>query len=100
VRITDEELAHLESLARIALDPAERDTIRADLEAVLGYFDSLRELATDEVEELVRPVPLSNVLRQDEVHDSLPREVALSLAVETEDGFFKVPRTIEGDGRE
>jgi aspartyl-tRNA(Asn)/glutamyl-tRNA(Gln) amidotransferase subunit C len=95
VSITDEELAHLERLARIALEPDERRSIREDLSRVLAYFDSLRELDTDGVEELVRPVPARNVLREDEVQPSLPRHVAMALAVESEDGFFKVPRTLE-----
>ncbi|MEX2534205.1 MAG: Asp-tRNA(Asn)/Glu-tRNA(Gln) amidotransferase subunit GatC [Trueperaceae bacterium] len=98
MRISDEELARLEGLARIALDPEERDSLRDDLGAVLEYFATINELDTDGVEEMVRPVPLANVLREDEVHDSLPRETALGLAVETEDGFFKVPRTVDGDG--
>jgi aspartyl-tRNA(Asn)/glutamyl-tRNA(Gln) amidotransferase subunit C len=97
VSISDEELTHLEELARLALDPGEREAVRADLGAILDYFDSLRELDTDGVEELVRPVALSNVLREDEVRESLPREVALALGVEVEEGFFKVPRTLEGD---
>lgn len=97
MKISDQELAHLEKLARIALDPGEREALRDDLSRVLDYFETLNELDTEGVEEMVRPVPLSNVLRDDEVHESLPQEVALGLAIETEDGFFKVPRTVEGE---
>ncbi|MEX2542982.1 MAG: Asp-tRNA(Asn)/Glu-tRNA(Gln) amidotransferase subunit GatC [Trueperaceae bacterium] len=96
--ISDEQLAHLETLARIALDDGERESVREDLGAVLAYFDSLSRLDTEGVEELVRPVPLSNVLREDETRESLPRSTALALGVETEAGFFKVPRTVEEDG--
>jgi aspartyl-tRNA(Asn)/glutamyl-tRNA(Gln) amidotransferase subunit C len=98
VSISDEELAHLEELARIALAPEERDSIRDDLSKILGYFDSLRELDTDDVDELVRPVALQNVLRDDEIRPSLPRETALGVSVAIEDGFFKVPRTVDEDG--
>lgn len=97
MKISDEQLTHLEKLARIALDPEERESLRDDLSRVLEYFETLNELDTDGVEEMVRPVPLANVLREDEVHESLPQEVALGLGVETEDGFFKVPRTVEGE---
>ncbi|MDH7500300.1 MAG: Asp-tRNA(Asn)/Glu-tRNA(Gln) amidotransferase subunit GatC, partial [candidate division NC10 bacterium] len=38
---------------------------------------------------------LVNVLREDEVRPSLPREIALANAPERADGFFKVPRIIE-----
>ena len=98
MKISDDQLAHLESLARIELEPAERDALRDDLSRILEYFETLSELDTEGVEEMVRPVPLENVLRRDEVRESLSREVVLDIAVETEDGFLKVPRTVEGDG--
>lgn len=95
--ISDTELTHLEQLARISIEASERQEMRRDLGAVLGYFDSLSQLDTEGVEELVRPVPLTNVLRSDQVQPSLPQAVALALAVEHHDGFIKVPRTVEGD---
>lgn len=95
--ISDEQLTDLETLARLALDQGERESVRQDLGTILDYFESLSRLDTDGVEELVRPVPLSNVLREDETQLSLDRETALALGVETEDGFFKVPRTVEED---
>lgn len=96
--ISDEQLTHLETLARLTLDDGERESVREDLGDILAHFDSLRELDTEGVEELVRPVPLSNVLREDATRESLPPDTALALGVETEEGFFKVPRTVEEDG--
>ena len=98
MKITDEQLAHLENLARIELRPDERAGLRDDLSRVLDYFETLAELDTEGVEEMVRPVHLENVLREDRVTGSLPREVVLELSVETEAGYLKVPRTVEGDG--
>ena len=95
MKITDEQLTHLESLARIALEPGERDSLREDLSRILGYFEQLAELDTEGVEEMVRPVASENVLRHDEVRPSLPRSVVLDLAVESDDGFLKVPRTVD-----
>ena len=95
MKISDEQLAHLEILARIELEPGERDSVRDDLSRILEYFETLSELDTEGVEELVRPVPLENVLRRDEVKESLPHPTVIGLAVETEDGFLKVPRTVE-----
>lgn len=98
MKISDEQLAHLENLARIELQPGERESLGDDLSKILEYFETLEELDTEGVEEMVRPVHLENVLRRDEVTESLPREVVMELAVETEEGFLKVPRTVEGDG--
>lgn len=97
VKLSDAQLAHLEKLARISLEPGERESIREDLSAVLDYFESLSELDTEGVEELVRPLPLENVLREDESRASLPQETALSLGVASEDGFFRVPRMLDED---
>ncbi len=46
-----------------------------------------------------RSVPLVNVMRDDAVRPSLPRDAALAAAPEVEDGFVKVPRVVEGDPR-
>lgn len=94
------EMAHLKKLARLELSGAETAQLQHDLNAVLGYFEQLRELDTDGVEELRRPVPLEaaaleNVLRADVPGEMFTQQEALSLAPEQQDGFFKVPRTVE-----
>ncbi|HEX7022461.1 MAG TPA: Asp-tRNA(Asn)/Glu-tRNA(Gln) amidotransferase subunit GatC [Trueperaceae bacterium] len=93
--ISDEELAHLANLARLELSPGEALTIRSDLNSLLGYFEQLRNLDTDGVEELTRPVATRNVFRDDEARPGLAPEEVLALAVDTEDGFVKVPRTVD-----
>lgn len=94
--LSDEEMAHLKTLARLELSDAETEAIKADLNKLLGYFESLNELETDGVEELARPVATANVFRPDAAHTGLTQEAADALAVEAEDGFFKVPRTVDG----
>ena len=95
--ISDEEMTHLKTLARLEIDPEETQHLKEDLNKILGYFEQIRDLDTEGVEELVRPTPSQNVFREDEVLPSLSQEEALSLAVEEEDGLFKVPRTVEAD---
>ena len=95
--ISDEEMTHLKTLARLEIDPEETQHLKEDLNKILGYFEQIRDLDTEGVEELVRPTPSQNVFREDEVLPSLSQEEALSLAVEEEAGYFKVPRTVEAD---
>lgn len=97
MEIRDEDLAHLERLARVRLDDDERGSIREDLTRVLDQFARLREVDTEGLEPLVRPVHLENVLREDRVEPSLPAERALELGQDRQDGFFKVPRTLDQD---
>jgi aspartyl-tRNA(Asn)/glutamyl-tRNA(Gln) amidotransferase subunit C len=93
--ISDEEMTRLKGLARLELSPEETTKVKADLNTILDYFEELRGLDTDNVDELTRPVSSVNVFREDEVRPGLTHEEALALGVETEEGFYRVPRTLE-----
>lgn len=93
--ISDADMEHLKTLARIDLSAEETHSLKDDLNSILEAFETLRALDTEGVAELARPVDLHNVFRADEVRPSLPHETAMKLAVESEDGFFKVPRTVD-----
>ena len=96
--ISDADMTHLKNLARLSIDDGETIALKDDLNKILEAFEQLKELDTDGVEELVRPVPLHSVFREDVVKPSLPHKEAMQLATEEEDGFFKVPRTVDADG--
>lgn len=97
VMIGAAEVEHLARLARLELTPGERETMRADLNAILGYFQQLSAVDTSGVEEMQRPVDLVNVLREDEPGAVFSRDVVEALAPETEGGFVRVPRTVEAE---
>ncbi len=58
---------------------------------VLKYVEQLDEVNVDGVEPMVHAVEVRNVLRKDEVAQSLPREQALSNAPKTDGKYFLVP---------
>lgn len=89
------EMAHLKNLARLDLDDAETEGLRGELNAILGYFAQLQELDTAGVPEMQRPVALANVMREDVPGEMFSQAEALSLAPESQDGFVRVPRTVE-----
>jgi aspartyl-tRNA(Asn)/glutamyl-tRNA(Gln) amidotransferase subunit C len=93
--ISDKDMEHLKTLARLELSSEETEALKHDLNAMLGYFDQIRHLDTEGVEELARPIAIYNVFREDEIKPSLPHDEAMRLANETEDGYFKVPRTVD-----
>ena len=97
MKITPELIAHLENLARLALSEDEREAMREDLEKILAYFEKLGELELGGLEELARPVETEARMRQDVPAPGLSQEEALQNAPEREDGYFKVPRMIEGE---
>jgi len=96
--VTPELVRHLAELSRLRLSDEEVEKIIPELRSVLGYFERISELDVDDLEELVRPIFSSNVLRPDEAAPGLDQEEALRMAPEKQDGFFKLPRVVE-EGR-
>ncbi|ALG82196.1 Asp-tRNA(Asn)/Glu-tRNA(Gln) amidotransferase subunit GatC [Halanaeroarchaeum sulfurireducens] len=82
-----DEVRHVASLARVALDDEEVETFTAQFQDILEHFDALDEVPAVEAEP-----DLVNVMRADEIEASLSQDEALRNADETEDGRFKGPR--------
>ena len=81
-----EEVRHVADLARVGLDDDEVERFTDQFADILDYFETL-----EEVPEVDRDEDLVNVMREDEVRDSLSQDEALANAPETEDGYFKGP---------
>ncbi|MFT4232647.1 MAG: Asp-tRNA(Asn)/Glu-tRNA(Gln) amidotransferase subunit GatC [Leucobacter sp.] len=88
--ITAETVQHLAGLARIALTDAEIESLTSELDSILTSIAKVGEVAGDDVPATSHPIPLSNVMRPDEVADVLTRDEALANAPEAADGMFKV----------
>jgi len=64
----------------LELTDAEVQEFTGQLGAILGYVDKLNELETTDVEPLAHCLPITNVLRKDEVRESLGTEQVLANA--------------------
>ncbi|MEJ2291742.1 MAG: Asp-tRNA(Asn)/Glu-tRNA(Gln) amidotransferase subunit GatC [Deinococcales bacterium] len=93
----DVDMEHLQRLARLELEPGEAEMLAHDVAEVLAYFDQLASVDTEGVEELARPVIPTRPWREDVVTPSLDRERVLALANASQDGFVRVPRTVDED---
>jgi aspartyl-tRNA(Asn)/glutamyl-tRNA(Gln) amidotransferase subunit C len=93
-RLSREEVAHLARLARLAVTDEELDLFAGQLEVILRAVARVQEVAGEDVPPTTHAVPMTNVLRPDEVRPSLPRDVVLSQAPAVEDDRFKVPRIL------
>ena len=85
--VDPDEVEHVADLARVNLDGEERERFAEQFADILSYFETL-----DDVPEVEPAAELTNVMRPDEVVDSLDQDEALENAPESEDGFFKGPR--------
>ena len=86
---------HVARLARLDLSEDERTRMQAELSAILEHAERIQALDLEGLEPTSHPVPLTNMIRPDEVTPSLARDDALANGPEVEDGRFRVPRIIE-----
>jgi aspartyl-tRNA(Asn)/glutamyl-tRNA(Gln) amidotransferase subunit C len=93
--ISRQDVEHVARLARLALDDAELERMRAQLSGILAYIDTLRGLDTAGVEPTSHAVPLVNVMREDEPRPCLTRDEALANAPDPSGPYFRVPRILE-----
>ncbi|MGC8466291.1 MAG: Asp-tRNA(Asn)/Glu-tRNA(Gln) amidotransferase subunit GatC [Acidimicrobiales bacterium] len=94
LKITRDEVAHVAFLARLLIDPSEVDQYAEQLSSVLEHAADIEALELNDVEPTFRPIPLENVLREDVVTVSLPRDTVLSQAPETAHNMFLVPKIL------
>jgi aspartyl-tRNA(Asn)/glutamyl-tRNA(Gln) amidotransferase subunit C len=88
-------MEYLAKLACMELKEQEKESLENDLESIIGYMNILSSINTDDVEPMEHVLGLSNVTRQDAVAASYERELLLSCAPESEDGFYSVPIAVE-----
>ncbi|WP_336337318.1 Asp-tRNA(Asn)/Glu-tRNA(Gln) amidotransferase subunit GatC [Haloarcula brevis] len=85
--VDPEEVRHVADLARVDLADDEIERFTGQFVDILDAFEAL-----DDVPETDRDAELSNVMRPDEVRESLSQEEALQNASDTEAGQFKGPK--------
>ena len=94
-RITLADVEHVARLARLELSPEEKERMRDQLDAILGYVDQLQRIDTTDVPPTSHVLPLANVFREDEVRPSCPAEAMLANAPDPDGDRFGVPRILE-----
>jgi aspartyl-tRNA(Asn)/glutamyl-tRNA(Gln) amidotransferase subunit C len=65
------------------------------LNDILQFAEKLNQLDTEQIEPTSHVLPIENVLRDDEVRPSIPREKALLNAPDQKNGMFRVPAVFE-----
>src|ERR1700678_3850957 len=111
MKVTENDVAYVADLANLELTAEERVGMVRDLNSILGYIDMLNELDTSEVppmaqvsdrygvdEAMQGSQRFSYAIREDVLEGlrkSLPQEVALENAPDSDGTFFRVPKVIE-----
>ncbi len=82
-------------LSQLALSDAERARLTEDLTKIMAMIDQLQAVDTDGIEPLAHPLEVAQPLRRDEVTEIVDRELYQSVAPQTADGLYLVPRVVE-----
>lgn len=92
--INDELLEKLANLSRLEFSSEEKVILKEELEKMIGFFDKLNELDTENVEPLLFMNINDNFTRQDTVKNELRVKDVFENAAVHENQFFKVPKVI------
>lgn len=95
MQITPDLIKYLETLARITLSDEEEKKVGNEIQDILSYIDMLNELDTDGVEAMSHCFPVTNVMRDDVVEESMVPQDVVANAPESQDCCFVVPKTVE-----
>jgi aspartyl-tRNA(Asn)/glutamyl-tRNA(Gln) amidotransferase subunit C len=111
MKVTDKDVAYVADLANLELTEEERARMLRDLNSILEHIELLGELETDKVPPMAQVSDRYGVdqTRQgsdrfdyairDDVKDglrkSLPHDIAMKNAPDTDGTFFEVPKVIE-----
>ncbi len=94
--ISREEVAHVARLARLDLTDEESAFFQKDLNSILNYVASLKDLDTDNVSPMSHVLQMENVWRDDRPMGPKETEPLLKNAPMREGNYYKVPKILEG----
>ena len=93
-RIDKKTVRKVAEIARLGLAEKELGRVSRELEKILEAFRDLGSVDTKAVKPAFQPLDVKNVMREDQVEESLTQEEALSNAKQKEDGYFRGPKAV------
>ena len=91
----DETIRRLLTLSQLSLNEDAKVKIGRDLDAIIGFIEIMDQVDTEGVEPLAHAVDLDQPLRKDHAAAEVHRNLIQSLAPETADGFYLVPKVLD-----
>lgn len=96
-RISRDEVERVVALARLSLPEEDLSRMAHELDAILGYVETLGRVDTEGVPPTAHVIPLATPLRDDVPVPPLDPELAVANAPEHSGSAFVVPKVIEGE---
>jgi aspartyl-tRNA(Asn)/glutamyl-tRNA(Gln) amidotransferase subunit C len=95
MEVTSEMIDRLAHLARLKFSEEEKNELKTDLERMIEFVEKLKEVNTDNVEPLLHITDAINVLREDEIKQTITKKEALFNVPVTDGNYIKVPKVIK-----
>lgn len=83
------------TLARIRVEDAELETLRTEINSILGWIEQLQEVNVDGVEPLTGGARMAMKMRDDIVTDGGYPDAVLANAPDRAGDFYAVPKVVE-----
>jgi len=93
--VNNELIDKLAHLSRLQFNEAEKEELKTDLQKMIHFIEKLNEVDTTCVQPVLHMSESVNVLREDEIQDSIGRLEGLKNAHRQDGVFFKVPKVIK-----
>lgn len=93
--LDEDTVRHMARLARLEIAPEDLPQFQQEMTQILALVDQLQAADTDGVPPLAHPIDITAAYRPDQVTETEQREHLQSVAPETEDGLYLVPRVVE-----
>ncbi len=90
--ISKKDVEHVAKLARLELTEEEKALYTEELNAVLGFMDTLNQLDTSDVVPTSQVLDIKNVFREDVIEPSMEPEEVVANAPAAKDNQFRVPK--------
>lgn len=95
MKITEETVDHIAHLARLEFEGDAKTAIRKDLERIITFIDTLKEVDTENVEPLIFMSHELNRLREDVAVKTVTQDEALKNAPQSDSDYFRIPKVLD-----
>ena len=93
--VDTETVKRVAKLSRIAIDDAQAESMKGELNTILDWVEQLNEVNVDDVEPMTSVVNQKMRMREDGVTDGGYADKVTANAPVSDDDFFAVPKVVE-----
>tara|TARA_Y100000588_G_C14047796_1_gene835761 strand:- start:252 stop:554 length:303 start_codon:yes stop_codon:yes gene_type:complete len=95
IKVDQKLISNLSKLAKLNFDQEAAEKMKSDLNVMLHFVDVISKIDTTDVKPLIYLSKETNVLRNDEVKNSISQNNALKNAPQKDSDYFKVPTVLK-----